>query len=132
MIYNNETNWSLETPMILKTCLTSVASMLLSLQTRLLIISLFVCVCKSHYIDCLIKELGIGNTLGNLTYIQSTLTNEEILDNHMPILCSFWISTNGTSVTLLHSQIRQVFLWTALYGWVCQMVHKTSFQIINM
>jgi archaellum component FlaG (FlaF/FlaG flagellin family) len=23
---------------------------------------------KSHYIDCLIKELGIDNSLGNLTY----------------------------------------------------------------
>ena len=26
-----------------------------------------VCVCKSHYIDCLIKELGIDNSLGNPT-----------------------------------------------------------------
>ncbi len=25
-------------------------------------------VCKKHYIDCLIKELGINNTLGNPTY----------------------------------------------------------------
>jgi hypothetical protein len=25
-------------------------------------------VCKSHYIDCLIKELGIDNSLGNPTY----------------------------------------------------------------
>jgi hypothetical protein len=24
-------------------------------------------VCKSHYIDCLIKELGIENSLGNTT-----------------------------------------------------------------
>jgi len=26
-------------------------------------------VCKSHYIDCLIKELSIDNLLGNPTYI---------------------------------------------------------------
>ena len=26
-----------------------------------------VCVCKSHFIDCLIKELGIDNSLGNTT-----------------------------------------------------------------
>ena len=28
-----------------------------------------VVVCKSHYIDCLIKELGIDNSLGNLIHI---------------------------------------------------------------
>ena len=50
-------------------------------------------VCKSHYIDCLIKELGIGNSLGNPTYILMTLTKEEILDNHRTVLCSFGIST---------------------------------------
>ena len=29
-------------------------------------------VCKSHYIDCLIKELGIDNSLGNPTYTPTT------------------------------------------------------------
>jgi hypothetical protein len=33
-----------------------------------------VCICKSHYIDCLIKELCIENSLGNLAYAQSTHT----------------------------------------------------------
>ena len=39
-------------------------------------------VCKSHYIhvDCLIKELGIDNSLGNPTYNTTTLTKEEILE----------------------------------------------------
>jgi len=27
-----------------------------------------VVVCKSHYIDCSIKELGVDNSLGNPTY----------------------------------------------------------------
>ena len=31
-------------------------------------------VCKSHYINCLIKELGIVNSLGNPTYTPTTLT----------------------------------------------------------
>ena len=35
-------------------------------------------VCKSHYVDCLINELGIDNSLGNLTYTSTTLTKEEI------------------------------------------------------
>ena len=38
-------------------------------------------VCKKHYIDCLIKELGINNTLGNPTYTLSMLTKQEILEN---------------------------------------------------
>ena len=49
----------------------------------------FFCVCKSHYLDCLIKELGIDNSLGNPTYTTIALTKEEILDNHRSILCSF-------------------------------------------
>jgi hypothetical protein len=50
-------------------------------------------VCKSHYIDCLIKELGIDNSLGNPTYTPTTLAKEEILDNHRSVLCSFGISS---------------------------------------
>jgi hypothetical protein len=46
-------------------------------------------VCKSHYIDCLIKELGIDNSLGNPTYTPTTLTKEEILDNHRSFLWNF-------------------------------------------
>jgi hypothetical protein len=46
-------------------------------------------VCTSHDVDCLIKELGIENSLGNPTYTLTTLTKEEILDNHRSVLCSF-------------------------------------------
>ena len=56
-------------------------------------------VCKSHYIDCLIKELGIHNSLGNPIYTPTTLAKEEILDKHRSVLCSFQ---------------------TTLYCWVCQ------------
>jgi hypothetical protein len=49
-------------------------------------------VCKSHYVDCLIKELGIDKSLGYPTYTPTTLTKEEILGNHMSALCSFGIS----------------------------------------
>jgi hypothetical protein len=48
-------------------------------------------VCKSHYIYCLVKELGIDNSLGNSTYTPTTLTKEEILNNHRSVLCSFGI-----------------------------------------
>ena len=58
------------------------------------------CLCKSHYIDCLIKELGIDNSLGNPTYTPTTLTKEEILDNHRSVLCSFGISTKDEELDL--------------------------------
>ena len=47
-----------------------------------------VCVCKSHYIDYLIKELGIDTLVGNPTYTPTTHTKEEILDNHRSVFCS--------------------------------------------
>jgi hypothetical protein len=50
-------------------------------------------VCKSHYVDCLITELCIDNSLGNPTYTPTTHTKEEILDNHRSVLCSFGITT---------------------------------------
>jgi hypothetical protein len=57
-------------------------------------------VCKSHYIDWLLKELGIDNSLGNPTYTPTTLTKEEILDNHRSVLCSFGISTKDEELDL--------------------------------
>jgi hypothetical protein len=39
-------------------------------------------VCKSHSIDCFIKELGIDNLRGNSTYTPMTHAIEESLDNH--------------------------------------------------
>ena len=47
-------------------------------------------VCKSHYIDCLIMELGINDSLGNPTYTSTTLTKEEILDNHRSVFMFLW------------------------------------------
>ena len=72
---------------------------------------------KSHYIDCLIKELGIDDSLDNPTCTPTTFTKEELLDNHR---------------SLLDFKITQVSFQTSLYCWVCQMLHETSFQIINM
>ena len=42
--------------------------------------------CKSHYIDCLIKEIGIDTLVGNPTFTPTTLTKEEIMDNHRSVL----------------------------------------------
>ena len=56
--------------------------------------------CKSHYIDWLIKELGIDNSLVNPTYTSKTLTKEEILDNHRSVFGSFGISTKDEELDL--------------------------------
>ena len=57
-------------------------------------------VCKSHYIDCLIKELGIDTLVDNPTYTPTTLTKKETLDNHRSVLCSFGISTKYEELDL--------------------------------
>jgi hypothetical protein len=57
-------------------------------------------VCKSHHIDCLIKELGIDNSLGNLTNTSTTHTKEKILDHHRSVFCSFGISTKDEELDL--------------------------------
>ena len=41
----------------------------------------------------LTRDLGIDNSLGNPTYILTTLTKEDIMNNHRSILCSPGIST---------------------------------------
>ena len=86
---------------------------------------------KSHYIDCLIKEIGIDTLVGNPTYTPTTLTKEEILDNHRSVLYSFGISTKDEELDLPSLYWIQVSFQTALYCWVCQMLQETSFQIIN-
>ena len=57
-------------------------------------------ICKHHYFDCLIKELGIDNTLGNPTYTPTALTKEEILENHKSVLSSFGISVKDEDLEL--------------------------------
>ena len=48
-------------------------------------------ICKAHYYNCLIKELGINSTHSNPTYTRTSLSKEEILDNHLSVLTSFGI-----------------------------------------
>ena len=75
-------------------------------------------VCKSHYIDCLIKELVIDNSLGKPTFTPTTLTKEEIMDNHRFVLCSFGISTKDEELDLpslyripkLHKSFKQRYI----------------------
>ena len=67
-------------------------------------------VCKSHYVDCLINELCIDNSLDNPIYTPTTPTKEEILDNHRYVLCSFGISTKDEELDLPSLYIATWFL----------------------
>ena len=57
-------------------------------------------VCKSHYVDCLIKELGIDLATLHIPRWHLQCTKEEILDNHRSVLCSFGISTKDEELNL--------------------------------
>jgi hypothetical protein len=92
-------------------------------------------VCKSHYIDCLIKELGIHNSLGNPIYTPTTLAKEEILDKHRSVLCSCWISTKYEELdlpSLYWLVLYQIYIFSftlsipALYKYSLQMTSYTS------
>jgi len=49
-------------------------------------------VCKTYYTDCLIKELGINNNTGNLTYTPTSLSKEEIISNPKSVISSLVLS----------------------------------------
>ena len=53
-------------------------------------------VCKAHYYNCILNELGINSTLGNRTYTPTALSKDEILQNHASVLNTFDIPVNGT------------------------------------
>ena len=72
--------------------------------------------CKSHNTHCLIKELGIGNSPDNPTYTPTTLTKEEILDNHGFRLCSFGISTNYKELDLPYAT--RFLKYTSVLGYI--------------
>ena len=84
-----------------------------------------------HYINCLIKKLGINNS----SHTPTTYMKEEILDNHRSVLCSLefrqkikkWIYIHSTGFLNYTTSLQ-----TVLYCWGCQVLNETSFQIINM
>ena len=53
-------------------------------------------VCKAHYYNCILNELGINSTFGNRTYTPTALSKDEILQNHASVLNTFDIPVNGT------------------------------------
>jgi len=119
---------SLKTQMLLNTCLSFMTNMLLSLPTRSLTI-MFLCI--NHITDCL-----INNSLSNPTHTPATLMKEEILDNHMSVLCSFGISTKDEELVLPSlywiPKLHKCPLKQRYIAGSAKCPHATSFQIINM
>jgi hypothetical protein len=50
--------------------------------------------CKAHYYKCILNELGINSTFGNLTYTPNVHSKDGILQNHRSVLDSFNITVN--------------------------------------
>ena len=116
--------------MLLNTCLTSMTNMLLSLQRRPL--SNIAFVRKSHYrLNCLIKELGIDNSLGNPIYTSTILTKRKPWTT---IVCFFGISTQDEDEELDLQLLYQIpkLHKNSILLLVCHMLHETSFPIINI
>ena len=57
-------------------------------------------VCKKHYVDILIEELGLHLLPGNPTYNLTDFSASEVLDNHKSVLTSFGIQTNNEELDL--------------------------------
>jgi len=49
-------------------------------------------VCKTYYIDCLVKEFGIDNNTGRPTYTPTSLSKEDILSDHKSVISSMGLS----------------------------------------
>ena len=48
-------------------------------------------VCKTHYIKCLMEELGMSTMTGNPTYNLTAMSKDEILQNHHSVMLTFGI-----------------------------------------
>ena len=57
-------------------------------------------VCKKHYVDILIEELGLHLLPGNPVYNLTDFSASEVLDKHKSVLTSFGIQTNNEELDL--------------------------------
>ena len=57
-------------------------------------------VCKTHYINCLIEELGMSTMTGNPTYNLTAMSKDEILQNHHSVMLTFGISLPEEDIDL--------------------------------
>ena len=56
--------------------------------------------CKTHYINCLMEELGLNTMTGNPTYNLTAMSKVEILQNHNSVMLTFGISLPEEDIDL--------------------------------
>ena len=57
-------------------------------------------VCKRHYVDILIEDIGLYSLPGNPTHNLTDLPASEVLHNHKSVLTSFGIQANSEELDL--------------------------------
>ena len=57
-------------------------------------------VCKIHYINCLMEELGMSTMTGNPIYNLAAMAKEEIIQNHHSVMLTFGISLPEEDIDL--------------------------------
>ena len=57
-------------------------------------------VCKTHYINCLMEDLGMSTMAGNPTYNLTAMSKDEILQNHHSVMLTFRISLPEEDIDL--------------------------------
>ena len=87
----NTRSTSIFKEMLLNTCLFSMTNVIVFVDKALINI---VFGCKSHYITLRNQALAIYFVTLQKMYTPTTLTKEEILDNHMFVICCFEIPPN--------------------------------------
>ena len=58
-------------------------------------------VCKTHYINCLMEDLGMSTMTGNPTYNLTAMFKNEILQNHHSVMLTFGISQPEIDIDFL-------------------------------
>ena len=89
-------------------------------------------ICKTYYIACLMIELHLHSSLGNPTYTATTLSKEEIIDNHKSVLWSFHERWEIWSFLIVLNTITiYISIQTTFGRKSCQMLYQTSFKTSN-
>ena len=55
-------------------------------------------VCKTHYINCLMEELGMSTMTGNPTYNLTAMSKDKNLQNHHSVMLTLGISFPEESI----------------------------------
>jgi len=85
-------------------------------------------VCKTYYIDCLVRELGISNNTGNSTYTPTSLSKEKILSNYKSVISSFvlYIKDDHVNLPSLYWIPKLVSVQIKIHCRICQVLHQLT------